>query len=104
MAKCGNQNTGSGRARVLLDAMAFFKNCRRRNMDEVRASIAPPNLDNPHVNATDRDRQEVGRPSGKAQVLEMLVPHPGGPLHGGEGAGASFLIHLPTHEIPHPYM
>ena len=40
MAKSGNQNTGSGRARVLLDAMAFLENCRR-NIDEGRADIAP---------------------------------------------------------------
>ena len=63
---------------MLLDAIAFFENSRRINMDEGRAGIAPPNLDNLHVNATDRNCQKVGQPCGRAQALEMLIPCPGG--------------------------
>ena len=35
-------------------------------MEEGRAGIDPPNLDNPQVNMTDRDRQEVDQPCGRA--------------------------------------
>ena len=60
MAERGNQNIGSGRVRVLLDVIAFFENNSRRNMDEGRAGIAPPNLNNLPANATDRNRKEMG--------------------------------------------
>ena len=101
MAKSGNQNFWSGRARVLLDALAFFEN-DRRNIDEGRAGIVPPNLDNPQVIMSDRDRQEVGQPHGRAKALEMLVMHPGVSLHGEEGEEPSFLLNLLAHKIPHP--
>ena len=49
-----------GRGRTLIEALEIVEARREGEQSQGRAGIAPPNLDNPQVNMTSRDRQDMG--------------------------------------------
>ena len=82
-----------GRARALLNAMAYFDNERNRGRGKV--GRAPPIRT--FSNNRETTRQEVGPPCGRAHTLNTLVPGVGGlPSWRGRGRGLS----LPTPSTP----
>ena len=82
-----------GRARALLNAMAYFDN--ERNRGRRRAGMTPPI----RIFSSNRGttRQEVGPPCGRAHALNTLVPGVGGLL---SWRGRDRGLSLPTPSTP----
>ena len=71
-----------GRARALLNAMAYFENER---VGRGRAGRRPNLRVNNDNNERGVTRQEVGLPHGRAHALRTLIPGPGGLIMEREG-------------------
>ena len=84
-----------GSASMLLNAITDFENRRRG-----RAGMTLPHFSVPNSN-DNRNRQEVGHPHGRVQVLEMLVPGLGG-LSSWRGRGRGLSPPTPQSTPPRP--
>ena len=78
-----------GRARALLNAMAYFE---KKRVGRGRAGRAPNLGMNNNRGVT---RQEVGPPCGRAHALSTLVPRPGD-LSSWRGRGGGLSLPTPT--------
>ena len=77
-----------GRARRLVEVV--------RRIERGRAGRILPNLEETTNGQTRKDRQEVGTPRGRAEVLDRLIPRPGGlQAWGGRGRGFSSPVQYP---------
>ena len=81
-----------GRARALLNAIAYFENERGQEK-----AGRDPNLSNNNNNEGGVTRQEMGLPCGRTHALRTLIPGLGVSHCGEGGAEASLSQHPPHH-------